>query len=94
MNKKSIKFSPEVKERAMRMVQEYRGEYSSQWAAVESTALKIGCVPQTLLTVNSRPALSPAFAHRRIAAPGRCRLPAVKNAFTEAKYQAKGINSE
>ena len=49
MNKKSNKFSPEVKERAVRMVQEHRGEYPSQWAAVESIALKIGCVPQTLL---------------------------------------------
>ena len=46
---KSNKFSPEVRERAVRMVQEHRGEYSSQWAAVESIAPKIGCVPQTLL---------------------------------------------
>jgi transposase len=49
MNKKSNKFSPEVKERAVRMVHEHRGEYPSLWAAVESIALKIGCVPQTLL---------------------------------------------
>jgi transposase-like protein len=49
MNKKSNKFSPEVKERAVRMVLEHRGEYPSLWAAVESTALEIGCVPQTLL---------------------------------------------
>nr|WP_201344128.1 IS3 family transposase [Thiohalobacter sp. COW1] len=46
---KSNKFSPEVRERAVRMVQEHRGEYSSLWAAVESIAPKIGCVPQTLL---------------------------------------------
>jgi len=45
---KSNKFSPEVRERAVRMVQEHRGEYSSQWAAIESIAPKIGCVPQTL----------------------------------------------
>ena len=32
------------------MVQEHRGEYPSLWAAVESIAPKIGCVPQTLLT--------------------------------------------
>ena len=31
------------------MVQEHRGEYTSQWASVESIAPKIGCVPQTLL---------------------------------------------
>ena len=47
---KSNKFSPEVRERAVRMVLEHRGEYASTWAAVESMAPKIGCVPQTLLT--------------------------------------------
>ncbi len=46
---KSNKYSPEVRERAVRLVQEHRGEYPSQWAAVESIAPKIGCVPQTLL---------------------------------------------
>ena len=47
--KKSNKFSPEVRERAVRMVQEHKGEYPSLWAAVESIAPEIGCVPQTLL---------------------------------------------
>ena len=46
---KTKKFSPEVRERAVRLVQEHRGEYASLWAAVESIAPKIGCVPQTLL---------------------------------------------
>jgi transposase-like protein len=46
---KSSKFSPEVRERAVRMVQEHRGEYPSLWSAIESIAPKIGCVPQTLL---------------------------------------------
>ncbi len=46
---KSNKFSPEVRERAVRMVLEQRGAYPSLWAAVESIAPKIGCVPQTLL---------------------------------------------
>ena len=45
---KTNKFSPEVRERAVRMVQEHRGEYPSLWAAIESIAPKIGCVPQTL----------------------------------------------
>ena len=45
---KSNKFSPEVRERAVRMVQEHRGEYPSLWAAVESIAPKIGCVANTL----------------------------------------------
>lgn len=46
---KSNKFSPEVRERAVHMVLEHPGEYPSLWAAVESIAPKIGCVPQTLL---------------------------------------------
>ncbi len=47
--KKQNQFSPEVKERAIRLVQEHRQEYPSLWAAVESIAPKIGCVPSTLL---------------------------------------------
>jgi transposase-like protein len=47
MNKKSNKFSPEVRERAVRMVQEHRGEYLSLWATIESIAPKFGCVAQT-----------------------------------------------
>ena len=46
---KTTKFSPEVRERAVRMVQEHRGQYPSLWAAVESMAPKIGCNPSTLL---------------------------------------------
>ena len=42
------KYSPEVRERAVRMVLEQTKEHSSQWAAIESIAAKIGCVPQTL----------------------------------------------
>jgi transposase-like protein len=44
------KFSPEVRQRAVRLVQEHRGEYPSLWVAVESIAAKIGCSAQTLLT--------------------------------------------
>lgn len=46
---KSKKYSPELKERAVRMVLECRSDHSSLWSAVESIAQKIGCVPQTLL---------------------------------------------
>jgi transposase len=45
---KSNRFSPEVRQRAVRMVQEHRSDYPSLWAAIESIAPKIGCVPQTL----------------------------------------------
>ncbi len=47
--KKSPKFSPEVRERAVRMVAEHRAEYPSQWAAVVPIAGKLGMTPQTLL---------------------------------------------
>jgi transposase len=46
--KKSPKFSPEVQERAVRMVYEGKDEYPSQWAAIKSIAGKIGCSVQTL----------------------------------------------
>ena len=45
---KSIRYSPEVRERAVRMVFEHQIEYSSQWQAVVSIATKIGCTPETL----------------------------------------------
>jgi transposase-like protein len=48
--KKSVKFSPEVRDRAVRMVAESRADHPSLWSAVESIAAKIGCTPQTLLT--------------------------------------------
>lgn len=61
---KSNKFSPESRERAVRMVQEHRGEYPSLWAAVESIAPKIGCVPQTLLVWVKRHAVDSAARGR------------------------------
>ena len=47
--KKSSKFSPEAQTRALVRVQAHRGEYPPLWAAIESTAPKIGGVAQTLL---------------------------------------------
>jgi transposase len=44
------KFSPEVRERAVRMVFEHAHQHRSQWAAIVSIAAKIGCTPQTLLS--------------------------------------------
>jgi transposase-like protein len=61
-----------MRERAVRMVQEHRGEYPSLWAAIESIAAKVGCVPQTLHTwvkqheidVGQRDGMSTAEAQR------------------------------
>jgi len=46
--RKSTKFSPEVIERAVRMVFEAKDQHASQWAAIESIAGKIGCTAETL----------------------------------------------
>jgi transposase-like protein len=46
--KKQTRFSPEVQERAVRMVVEASGQHDSQWAAIESIAGKIGCTAETL----------------------------------------------
>jgi len=45
---KSMRYSPEVRERAVRLVFEHQGEHDSQWAAMASIAAKIGCTPETL----------------------------------------------
>jgi len=42
------RYSPEVRERAVRLVLEQQGEYSSRWSAICSIAEKIGCTPETL----------------------------------------------
>jgi transposase len=46
--KKISKYSPEVRERAVRMVREHQEEHESQWAAISSIASKIGCTAETL----------------------------------------------
>ena len=42
------KYSPEVRERAVRMVLEHWDQYDSEWAAMGSIAAKIGCTTETL----------------------------------------------
>ena len=47
---KQMRYSPEVRERAVRLVYENKGDHGSQWAAMVSIAPKIGCTPETLRT--------------------------------------------
>jgi transposase-like protein len=46
--KTSKSYSPEVRERAVRMVAEHRGDHASEWAAMVSISGKIGCNAETL----------------------------------------------
>ena len=45
---KRTRYSPEVRERAVRMVFDHEHDHSSQWATIVSVAQKIGCTPETL----------------------------------------------
>jgi transposase-like protein len=46
--KKTTRYSPEVRERAVRMVLEHQAGHDSQWAAIVSVASKLGCTAETL----------------------------------------------
>src|SRR3989442_836680 len=45
---KRTRYSPEVRERTVRLGEEHRHEHGSQWAAIQSIATKVGCTAETL----------------------------------------------
>jgi len=45
---KSSRYSPEFRERAVHMLQELKGQHSSEWAAMSVIASKVGCTAETL----------------------------------------------
>lgn len=49
MNKRKL-YSPEIRERAVRLLLNSEHEHSSRWPAIQSVAVKIGCTPETLRT--------------------------------------------
>ncbi len=45
---KTKRYSPEVRDRAVRLLFEHRSQYESEWSAMTSISSKIGCTPETL----------------------------------------------
>src|SRR5690625_6957 len=97
-NKKSSRYSPEVRERAVRMVLDQQHQYSSQWAAISSISEKIGCADPTLLNwvrqaggpfKGARPrSVRCLAAHADPACLGR-KLPALRHTQDLASAQAR-----
>lgn len=66
MSKVNKRYAPEVGERAVRLVLDRQREHTSQWAAIESVAGKIGCSAQTLSAVERQRVKEPERENREL----------------------------
>src|SRR5512143_520430 len=80
----STRYSPEVRERAVRMVFEHQGEYESQWAAMVSIGARIGCTAETLRK-GVRKAEREQSAHNTLTAGEREQLKALERENRELR---------
>ncbi len=81
---KQMRYSPEIRERAVRMVFEHQAEYHSQWAVLNSIAAKIGCTAETLRKWVRRAERDQGF-REGLTSSGRERLKALERENRELK---------
>ena len=81
---KENRYSPEVRERAVRLFQEHVHEHPSRWAAMQSIAGKLGCTAQTLRTWVQR-AQAAADPSRNAAQAERERVKALEREVSELR---------
>ena len=84
MQKSGKKFSPEVRERAVRMAAEHASDHPSPWAAMVSIAGKIGCSPETLRSW-VRQAERDAGARAGLTSDERARMKALEREVRELR---------
>lgn len=99
--RKSAKFSPEVVQRAVRMVFEAKDQYPPQWSAIESIAAKIGCTAETLrrwvrqaesataVCVKDRARPSSSGSRRSSARYANCAAPTRSSSWSSAFFAAQ-----
>ena len=85
MTKRTPPFSPEARERAVRMVLGHQGEHASQAAAIRDSAEKVGCNRETLRSIAARSTGAPGRAR-----PGPARRPDHRRARTAEGARARG----